>query len=91
MKVRVFDPVGMDNAKAVLDSRVFYAKDNYEVLEGVDGLAIVTEWNLFKSPDFVRMKELMKRPVVFDGRNILNVADLKSKGFIHFGIGRGNS
>jgi len=89
IRVRVFDPVGMDNARAVLDSKVFYAKDNYEVLEGVDGLAIVTEWNLFKSPDFIRMKELMKRPVVFDGRNILNVMDLKSKGFIHFGIGRG--
>jgi UDPglucose 6-dehydrogenase len=86
--VRVFDPVGMDNTRAVLGDKVFYAGDNYEVLEGADGLAVVTEWNLFKSPDFARMKELMNRPVVFDGRNILNVTDLKSKGFVHFGIGR---
>ena len=88
MKVRVFDPVGMDNTRAVLGDKVFYAGDNYEVLEGADGLAVVTEWNLFKSPDFARMKELMNRPVVFDGRNILNASDLKSKGFVHFGIGR---
>lgn len=89
MQVRVFDPIGMDNARAELGDSVFYAKDNYEVLEGADGLAVVTEWNLFKSPDFDRMKELMNKPVVFDGRNILNVKDIKSKGFTYFGIGRG--
>ena len=91
IKVRVFDPAGMNNARAILGEKVFYAGDNYEVLQGADGLAVVTEWNLFKSPDFARMKELMKRPVVFDGRNILNVADLTSKGFVHFGIGRNHT
>jgi UDPglucose 6-dehydrogenase len=88
--VRAYDPIGMDNARAVLGSKVFYAKDNYEVLEGADGLAIITEWNQFKSPDFDKMKELMKKPIVFDGRNILNVTDIKSKGFTYFGIGRSN-
>lgn len=88
MKVRVFDPVGMNNARAVLGDKVFYAGDNYEVLEGADSLAVITEWNIFKSPDFDRMKELMRRPVVFDGRNILNTADLESRGFVYFGIGR---
>ncbi len=90
IQVRVFDPIGMDNARAELGDSVFYAKDNYEVLEGAHGLAVVTEWNLFKSPDFERMKELMSKPVVFDGRNILNATDIKSKGFTYFGIGRGN-
>ena len=90
IKVRVFDPIGMDNARAELGDSVFYAKDNYEVLEGVDGLAIITEWNQFKSPDFDKMKELMKEPIVFDGRNILNVTDIRSKGFTYFGIGKSN-
>ncbi len=89
MKVRVYDPVGMENARAELGDAVFYAKDNYEVLEGADGLAIVTEWNLFKSPDFDKMKGLMKRPIVFDGRNILNITDIRNKGFTYFGIGKG--
>jgi UDPglucose 6-dehydrogenase len=89
IKVRVYDPIGMDNARALLNDKVFYAKDNYEVLEGVDALAIVTEWNQFKSPDFDKMKELMKQPIVFDGRNILNAKDIKSRGFTYFGIGRG--
>jgi UDPglucose 6-dehydrogenase len=86
--VRVYDPIGMDNARAQLGDSVYYAKDNYEVLEGTDGLAIITEWNQFKSPDFDKMKGLMKKPVVFDGRNILNETDIKSKGFAYFGIGR---
>lgn len=90
IQVKVYDPIGMDNARAELGDSVFYAKDNYDVLKGADGLAVITEWNLFKSPDFVRMKELMKKPVIFDGRNILNITDLKSKGFTYFGMGRGN-
>jgi len=90
IKVRVYDPIGMDNARAQLGESVFYAKDNYEVLDGSDGLAIITEWNQFKSPDFEKMKKLMRKPVVFDGRNILNEKDIKSKGFTYFGIGRGS-
>lgn len=90
INVRVYDPIGMDNARAQLGDSVIYAKDNYEVLEGAYGLAIITEWNQFKSPDFDKMKELMKKPIVFDGRNILNEADIKSKGFTYLGIGRSN-
>jgi len=59
------------------------------VLQGVDGLVTVTEWNLFESPDLEKMKGLMKSPIVFDGRNILNITDIKSKGFAYFGIGKG--
>lgn len=89
MKIRVFDPLGMDNARESLGERVTYAQDNYEVLENADALAIITEWNMFKSPDFTRMKNLMKNPVIFDGRNILNPQEMRTLGFTYFGIGRG--
>jgi UDPglucose 6-dehydrogenase len=91
VSVHVFDPIGMPNTREVLGDRVVYAeneKDAYGVLEGADGLAIITEWNMFKSPDIPKMKGLMKTPVVFDGRNILHPQEMKSKGFTYFGIGR---
>jgi UDPglucose 6-dehydrogenase len=91
MSVHVFDPIGMDNARQVLGGRVCYAadgKDSYGVLEGADGLAIITEWNMFKSPDIEKMKSLMKSPVIFDGRNILQPQEMRSRGFTYFGIGR---
>ena len=78
----------MGNAREILGDKVTYAGDNYEVLEGADGLAIITEWNMFKSPDLDRMKHLMKGHVIFDGRNILSPSELRSKGFTYFGIGR---
>ena len=91
VSVHVFDPIGMDNTRRVLGDRVRYAQDgqdSYGVLDGADGLAIITEWNLFKSPDLGRMKALMKSPVVFDGRNILNPQEMRAQGFTYFGIGR---
>jgi UDPglucose 6-dehydrogenase len=91
MTVHVFDPIGMDNARKVLGDSVCYARDgrdNYSILEGADGLAIITEWNMFKSPDLEKMKSLMKAPVVFDGRNILHPQEMKSHGFTYSGIGR---
>jgi UDPglucose 6-dehydrogenase len=91
ISVHVFDPIGMPNTREVLGDRVAYAKDerdSYGVLEGADGLAIITEWNMFKSPALDRMKSLMKSPVVFDGRNILNPPEMRAQGFTYFGIGR---
>jgi len=88
IQVRVFDPVGMDNARKILGEKVTYVEDNYEVLNGADGLAIVTEWNMFKSPDLPRIKDSMKTPVIFDGRNILNPPEVRSLGFIYFGMGK---
>ena len=61
------------------------------MLQGVYGLVIVTEWNLFESLDFEKMEELMKSPIVFGGRNILSITGIKSKGFTYFGIGKGTN
>ncbi len=89
MKVRAFDPKGIENTRKVFDDKIFYAKDAYDAIEGADGLAIITEWNMFKSPDFERIKETLKTPVIFDGRNLFEPGEIKEKGFEYFGIGRG--
>ena len=66
-------------------------RGNYEVLQGVDGLVTVKEWNLFESPGFEKMEGLMKSPFVFGGRNILSITGIKSKGFTFFGIVTGTN
>jgi UDPglucose 6-dehydrogenase len=87
-KVKAHDPVAMPRAKALLDGKLDFVETNYDALKGADALLIVTEWNEFRRPDFERMKSLMKKPVIFDGRNIYDPKEMKEKGFIYFGIGR---
>jgi len=89
IKVRAYDPKGMDNARDIFRDSITYVDDAYETLKGADCLAIITEWNMFKSPDIQHMKSLLKRPVVFDARNIYNPGDMRAHGFTYFGIGRG--
>jgi UDPglucose 6-dehydrogenase len=83
----VFDPVAMSNAKAVLGDSVEYAQSNYLALKDADFLVVATEWNEFRRPDFRRVKELMRQPVVFDGRNIYTRRHMETMGFTYFGIG----
>jgi UDPglucose 6-dehydrogenase len=68
---------------------VTLANDMYQVLEGIDALVILTEWKMFWSPDFNKMKQLMRKPVIFDGRNIFEPDLLEDKGFRYFAVGRG--
>ncbi len=86
--VRAHDPVAMNEAYGIFRNRIFLADDGYEALKNADALAIVTEWNEFRSPDLARMKRLMKAPVIFDGRNIMNQDELRKSGFTYYGIGR---
>lgn len=88
--VRVHDPVAMNLVKALIGNKIQYYDNNYDSLKGGEALLIVTEWNEFRRPDFERMKSLMKRPVIFDGRNIYDPKVMKEKGFVYFGIGRGS-
>lgn len=90
VKIQTHDPVALEGAKAVLGKRVGYFENNYDALKGADALVIVTEWNEFRRPNFERMKSLMKRPLIFDGRNIYDPVVMKEKGFEYFGIGRGS-
>jgi UDPglucose 6-dehydrogenase len=86
--VQVYDPEAMAVAKKHFGSRVTYADANYAALKGADALAIVTEWNEFRRPDFDRMRTLMKTPVIFDGRNLFVPAQMKQSGFTYYSIGR---
>ncbi len=87
-KVRVFDPEAMDVARRTFEGRVSYAKSPYEAVKGADALALVTEWNEFRRPDFERIQRSMRTPVVFDGRNIYTPEQMKAAGFTYYSIGR---
>jgi UDPglucose 6-dehydrogenase len=87
-KVKVCDPVAMDEAKKHhFGDRVTYCKRNYEAIDGADALLVLTEWNEFRHPDFDRIKTLLKKPVIFDGRNVYVSYDLPRKGFDYTAVG----
>jgi len=89
-KIRVFDPVALENAKAELGNDViYYAKDAYDAIEGVDGICILTEWREFAELDFEKIRKVVKGGVLFDGRNIFDPKTVEKLGFKYFGIGRG--
>ncbi|MCZ7649588.1 MAG: UDP-glucose/GDP-mannose dehydrogenase family protein [Planctomycetota bacterium] len=88
VKVRAFDPEAMANVRALFGERIHYAKNPYDALDGAEALVLVTEWNEFRSPDWERVKQLLKRPAVFDGRNLFDPAEMKELGFEYWGIGR---
>ena len=78
----------MGGAKARYGDRVEYAESSYGALQGADALIVVTEWNEFRKPDFGLMKNLMRQPVIFDGRNIYNPKKVRERGFAYHSIGR---
>jgi UDPglucose 6-dehydrogenase len=86
--VKAFDPEAMSNVKAQYDGQVSMATDQYEALIGADALAIVTEWSVFRTPSYQVMKQLLKNPVIFDGRNLYDVEAMQDKGFYYESIGR---
>ena len=87
-RVQAFDPEAMDEAKKIFGERIRYANHNYEALDGAAALLVLTEWNEFRRPDFSRIKRLLQRPVIFDGRNIYDPGDLSKLGFTYYSIGR---
>jgi UDPglucose 6-dehydrogenase len=92
--VKAYDPVAMDVARHMLpqewlaSGRITLVAHQYDAIGGADALALVTEWKPFRQPDFAAMKRLMKRPVIFDGRNQYDPKQLRADGFEYFGIGR---
>ena len=86
-KVRAYDPEGMQQARAVLDS-VTYADSPYACIEGADALVIVTEWEPFRALDLDRVKTLLKKPVLVDLRNVYRLEDMERRGFTYVSVGR---
>jgi UDPglucose 6-dehydrogenase len=82
------DPVAMTEARRILGDRIEYADTNYDALPGADALVIVTDWNEYRHPDFARVKTLLKRPVIVDGRNLYDPEKMASLGIVYHSIGR---
>jgi UDPglucose 6-dehydrogenase len=86
--VRVHDPEAMQNVRHLYGDRLTYCEQRDETLSGTDCLAIMTEWKYFIHPDFERMRQLMRQPVIFDGRNLYNPRRMREAGFTYYSIGR---
>lgn len=86
--VTAFDPEAMDNVKKILGNKITFAESQYECLKGADALIIATEWNEFRTPDFLKIVSTLKRKVIFDGRNLFDTAAIKELGFYYECIGR---
>lgn len=87
-EVHAHDPEALAEAQRIFGNRVHYHRVNYDALKGADALLVITEWNEFRRPDFERMRQLMKRPVVFDGRNIYDPNEMRALGFTYYSVGR---
>lgn len=86
--VSVFDPEAMPNVKGVIGDKVTYADNQYAALENADALIIATEWSVFRTPDFDKITTSLKEKVVFDGRNLFDVARMQELGFFYESVGR---
>lgn len=89
--VTAFDPEAMENVKRKLGDSIAFAPGMYGALEDADALVICTEWGVFRNPNFEVIKELLKEPVIFDGRNLYDVGEMRTEGFHYESIGRSKS
>ena len=87
-KIRAFDPEAMENVKALMGDKITFCDNQYDTIEGTDALVVVTEWNVFRTPDYDRIMSSLREPVVFDGRNVFDPVDMKERGFVYSSIGR---
>jgi UDPglucose 6-dehydrogenase len=90
VQVQAYDPEAMKVAKGIFGSKITFAENSYAALTGADALALVTEWNEFREPDYARMRKLMREPTIFDGRNIYNPEQIRAQGFNYISMGRPN-
>ena len=86
--VHAYDPEAMGNVRKTLGDSISYGIDEYDVLQGADFLVIATEWSVFRTPDFDRMVKRMKNKIIFDGRNLYDLKQMKDLGFTYYSIGR---
>ena len=87
-KIKTFDPEAMNNVKAKYEDQIEFATNMYEATENADALVISTEWSIFRTPNFTKLKHNLNQPVIFDGRNLYDVEDMENEGFTYISIGR---
>ena len=86
--LRVYDPEAMNNVQKLMGNQIYYAKNQYDALEDVDALLIMTEWPIFRTPDFNILASKMKNKAIFDGRNLYDLDHMKKLNFTYYSIGR---
>ena len=86
--ITAFDPEAMPNVKRKLGDKINFADSMYEALSKADALIISTEWSIFRTPNFAKIKDIMNSPTIFDGRNLYDVKDVENEGFKYVSIGR---
>ncbi len=87
-KVKAYDPEAMENVKEIFGDKILFAEDEYDALKDADALMIMTEWPVFRTPEFEKMAESLKNKVVFDGRNLYDPNQMQELGFVYHSIGR---
>ncbi|WP_258102694.1 UDP-glucose/GDP-mannose dehydrogenase family protein [Marinoscillum sp. MHG1-6] len=88
VKVKVYDPEAMENVKEIFGDKIYFAHDEYDALESADALMIMTEWPVFRTPEFDKVATSLKNKVIFDGRNLYDLNQMHELGFDYFSIGR---
>ena len=87
-QIVAYDPEAMDNVRELFGDKIAFADNALHATEDADALAIVTEWNAFRTPNFARLKNTLKNSAIFDGRNLFDVEEMKGRGFYYSSIGR---
>jgi len=87
-ELTVYDPEAMSNIKKLFGKKIKYASNMYSALKGADALAIMTEWNVFRTPDFEKISKSLSEPLIFDGRNVFDTSEMERLGFTYYSIGR---
>lgn len=87
-KVKAYDPEAMENVQGVFGDKIYFANDEYEALEGADALMIMTEWPVFRTPEFDKLSASLANKVIFDGRNLYDLEQMEELGFEYYSVGR---
>ncbi len=87
-KIKAYDPEGMKNVRELIGDKIEYCVDEYHAAEGVDAIFVMTEWPIFRTPDFDKIGSLLNEKVIFDGRNLYDPEAMKELGYVYYSIGR---
>jgi UDPglucose 6-dehydrogenase len=87
-EISTYDPEAVENTKIIFGDKINYAKNMYDCMDGASALIIVTEWTVFRNPDFEKIKKLLLNPIIFDGRNLFTLEEMENNGFEYYSIGR---